>query len=1025
MDPPRVAEPPVAEPPVAEPGVRLGLTAGLALAVAYVAVGAAGLTLAIPAGFASPVFPAAGLALVAVLRSGWPAVSAVFLGAAALNTGNAWWQGHLDPAGTLSGLLIAAGATLQAAAGAWLVRRWLGRAWRTLESEPEALRFLFLGGVLACPVSATVGVGTLAMLGVIASTTVPFAWWTWYLGDTLGVLVFAPLMLSLIERADPLWRERRRRLLAPMLLTLALCALAFYGVARGERQVLANQLQTDGQGLAKGIADRLITHREVLSSLRHFIEVTPAFTAGQFEQFTRRTLADNPDISALSFNNLVSAAGRADFERRLAAHTGSAVAAITELGPDRRLVPAAPRPEYVAVRYIVPLVGNQRALGYDILSEPTRRAAIERARATLGMAVTAPIQLVQDAAEHPGVLELLPITVGEAGAVRLLGFAVGVIKVDRLVEIATRGQVPEGLLVQLTDPLTTMAPAPPRSMEVAGAMVVPPPHPSPEMGEGESERAPGANLTQNFTGRSLLYRSDGGTEVLEPARGEPYWSTGLRMGDRHWQLRVIPTEGYRQRNRPWVAWAAGAAGFSFVALLQVLMLGMTGRTVLIQRQNAALRASEERIARYRDHLEDLVEERTRELARVNAELAEHGRRAEAANQAKSAFLAHMSHEIRTPLNGILGMTELALDAPLPPTVRESLETVRHSGQSLLGILNDILDFSKIEAGKLDIESVAFELPELIRRTLATLGPVADAKGLTLAAELAPDLPAGVVGDPGRLRQVLLNLIGNGLKFTEHGGVSTRARLLERAGGRVRIRFEVTDTGIGIAPEKQRQIFEPFAQEDASITRRYGGTGLGLSITSRLVRLMGGEIGVQSSPEMGSTFGFTLPFGLAEPAPAALPAGSGAPGGPGPDPGPSQAAPARVLRVLLVEDNAVNQKVGLGMLRRLGHAVSVAANGQEALERLAAEPFDLVLMDMQMPVMDGLEATRRLRAREAALGLPRTRVIATTANAMASDQALCLAAGMDGFISKPLGAAALKAELDRAGGDSGQSGAPPA
>ncbi|WP_295386568.1 ATP-binding protein [uncultured Thiodictyon sp.] len=833
------------------------MTKILLLALAYALLGAAGLTLAIiPPGYASPVFPAAGLALVAVLWYGWQALPGVWLGALALNLAPLCLSGHCSPSAAAVALAIATGASVQAGAGAWLVNRRQGPAWRALEREQDAFAFLLLGGVLPCVVSASLSVTALAAAGLVEPAGVPFTWWTWYVGDTLGVLVFAPLTLCLLN-PDALWRDRLRRLLIPMLATLGLAMLAFYGAARLDQQGQERRLQADGEVIAKQLADR------------------------------------------------------------------------------------------------------------------------------------------------------------------------------------------------------------------------------------------------------------------------------------DWVLAVATTADYRSRYRPWMAWAVGVVGLMFAALLQVLMLGMTGRTALIQRKNDALKASEEGIQRYRDHLAELVDERTSQLAdanrflrmladhlpsmvaywdrdercrfanavytqwygrtpesiiggtlrellgeriyeqskhyiqaalsgetqqfertlikpdgstgytlanyipdlasdcadtcapdavrgmvtlvtditeikaaqlelqRLNGELAEHSSRADAANQAKGAFLAQMSHEIRTPLNGIIGMTELALDAPLNPPVRESLGMIKHSGEALLSIINDILDFSKIEAGKLELEAVPLNLPDLVQRACDTLGPAARAKGMELTVMLDPQVPADLIGDPGRLRQVLLNLLSNALKFTERGRIGIRVQWCSRQERQVRLQFSVQDTGCGIAPDKQRLIFEPFSQEDASITRRYGGTGLGLSITSRLVQLMGGELWLDSTPGVGTTFYFTVVLDLAaSPAPAAS--------------APESAVnipPTRVLRLLLVEDNLINQKVGVGMLKRLGHQVAIANNGQEALDQLAEQPFDLVLMDMQMPVMDGLEATRQLRAREAAQGLARTTVIAITANAMASDQAVCRAAGMDGFISKPLQAAALKAQLD--------------
>ncbi|MBI3682430.1 MAG: response regulator [Acidobacteria bacterium] len=383
----------------------------------------------------------------------------------------------------------------------------------------------------------------------------------------------------------------------------------------------------------------------------------------------------------------------------------------------------------------------------------------------------------------------------------------------------------------------------------------------------------------------------------------------------------------------------------------------------------------------KQRLEELVAIRTRELEQAR-------RRAEDASRLKSEFLANMSHEIRTPMNGILGMTQLLKTTLLSAEQTDYLESAHSSADVLLALLDDILDFSKIEAGRLELNPEPFSLRECVRSAVQTLHLKVVERGLDLRVEIAQDVPDVVHGDNVRLRQVLLNLIGNAIKFTERGSVSVQVDPLEGTLSTAALRFSIADTGIGISPEKQSIIFESFRQADGSTSRTHGGTGLGLAISKRLVEMMGGTIGVESTPGVGSRFWFTV---ILEPAFEANQQVSRIADVP---------LPEQPLRILLAEDNLVNQKLAVRLLEKQGHFVHVVANGRQALDCLEQDSFDLVLMDVQMPEMDGLTATRLLRQKENGVRR-RIPVIALTANAMKGDREKCLAAGMDGYLSKPI------------------------
>ena len=1089
--------------------------------LAYVALGAVGLTLAIPPGYASPVFPAAGLALACALLFGFRVLPAVWLASFFLNLSHAWLNGSLTPKTAAVAAMIAIGATTQAWAGSFLIRRLMGEAWRGLQSEQNLFRFFLWGALAACLVSASISVSGLGLFGVIESSEGFFTWWNWYIGDALGVMVFAPLTFCFLNRSDELWAERRRQIVVPMLLVLGLVWLAFYGTARWEKQAMDRDIETDGFSIANRIQDRLIAHREVLSSLGHFIEATPDFTFLQFRKFTRITLQDNPDISALSFNDLVLLEDRAAYESQMSALSPLGSYRITERDGQQRLAPAGSRPLYAPVRYIVPLSKNRPAVGFDIYSEPMRRDAIERARRTNAMAVTAPLHLVQDHDKRVGLLELLPVVAEteESGQPkkRLLGFAAAVIRVDEMVQIATRSKIPSNLVFRLTD---TDAP----------------------------------------DGQNLLYRS----EALDSASREwnqtPQWKTLLSVGDRSWELSIHATKQYLREHRPWLAWAVGVVGLIFSALLQMLLLGMTGQAMVIRRKNKEIQgladslenrveertaqllqtnqrltreiaernAAEEALTKseeqfrtlvsnipgiayrcmsdrqwtmifmssevdtvtgypasdfignavrsyesiiHRDDtgaVEQVIEEALRrgnsweiayrilhrdgaerwvfekgrgitgedgavryldgfifditerkkaeeELRRMNEEIERQAvlarqlaEQAQQASKAKSEFLASMSHEIRTPMNAIIGMAEMLQESPLNEEQAQYVRVFKAAGENLLNIINSILDLSKVEAGQLTLESIPFSLRQVVGDVCAMMAARVDKKHVRLSCLAVSENCDAVIGDPTRVQQILTNLIGNAIKFTEQGSVEVKVNTEKASFGGEKddlclVHISVKDTGIGIPPEKQGMIFERFTQADSSVTRKYGGTGLGLSISRRLAELMGGRLWVESTPGQGSTFHFTLLLRIEDKTRQAAP----------PAKSEKAAVPEqRPLKILLVDDSDDNRLLVKTYLKGDAYQIDEAENGEQAVALFQSGLYDLVLMDMQMPVMDGYTATRAIRRWEEEQGKNRTPVIALTAYALTEDAAKSEEAGCDTHLTKPVKKAVLLEAIRR-------------
>lgn len=736
--------------------------------------------------------------------------------------------------------------------------------------------------------------------------------------------------------------------------------------------------------------------------------------------------------------------------------------------------------------------------GYDWGTDPSARKALIAARDSGQVAAAAHITLQGRPSDEPYVAVFAPIygrgmdgaTMTEAQRRKAIrGFVGAVVRIADVVQDSMDLMPTSGVDVYLID-----ASAPPDRRVIFSLL-------SPE----------------------TTRRSKGGAGSLDTAsEAALYHSSSLVIGRSVFTLYVAATDDYGQRRSALAGPVIALAGGLGVTLLLVIYL-----TSLANRRHKTELIVEERTAELR-RLNRQLEERTLQLEISERELRTAKEKAEEATRAKSQFLANMSHEIRTPMNGVIGAADLLSDTDLVPVQREYLQMITQSADSLLHLINDILDFSKIEAGRLELETAAFHLRDELTDTMQAFAGRASDKGLELACHVAFDVPDTLLGDRHRLRQVLVNLVGNALRFTEKGEVVLDVRVEKQGERHVGLRFAVTDTGPGIADDKQDMIFDAFSQADASFTRRFGGTGLGLSIASQLVTLMGGRLEVESRPGAGSAFHFSLPFKIAkeeahdeqtlQPSLHALPvlvvddnetnrrileemlrgwgmrphtAESGAhalttlhrmarEGHPyrlilldmlmpvmdglavadaiqsarelespaiimlssahkddivrragaigvshfllkpvrqselletifavlgvtaseGIDAPQDQMADVRPLKVLVAEDNAVNQRLAQRLLERRGHEPTVVADGAEAVSALSNESFDLVLMDVQMPNMDGFQATAAIRQREKDTGkhIP---IIAMTAHAMRGDRERCLAAGMDGYVSKPL------------------------
>lgn len=780
--------------------------------LAYAALGFLGLLLAVPPGYASPVFPAAGLAVALILNYGSRILPGIWLGSLTINLYVATQNGTLTLTAVAVAAVLACGATLQAWAAGALLTRWTGKTWRLLESEKDIALFLLFAAPVACLVSASWGITTLYLAGIISGSNVLFSWWNWWIGDILGVLTFTPLTLTILLRKSSPWKERLLVVALPMVVTLCVVAAIFVNVSRWEVKQQLQQIATSGTNIAQLLDRRMVAHQEALAALSRLIEVTPDMSFSQFEHFTHITLEENPDIFALSFNPYIIQQDRSRFEQRMSQNLSLPNGyRITERDAHRRLRPAGVRPVYIPVGYIAPFGKNLPALGFDINSDPNRHAAVERSIRTSSPAVTAPIHLVQDQKKLNGALLLNPAheEQGLRHQNRLIGFAIAVIKVDELVQIALRNQLPAGLIIRLSDPQASP--------------------------EGQ-----------------ILFLSDQGAH--QPVK--PYtWQTSLTMADRTWQLDVYPTADYLHKNRSWFAWGTGIAGLLFAALLQVVMLAMTGRTFAVQRlvdeQTVELHNSKLELEALNRSLQQRVEEAIAELRLKDQVLIIQGRQA-----AMGEMIGNIAHQWRQPLNALsmllsnlqFAYEEKQLNADY---LNESIATADRLIKKMSTTINDFRNFFNP-----DKTQAPFSAHQQIIQAVDLVGAAFKNNNITISVEVESDLL--LFGYPNEYSQVLLNLLSNAKDAILDNRIPAgciRIKLSEQDGKGL---VTISDNGGGIPEGVITKIFEPY------FSTKKMGTGIGLYMSKMIIeRNMGGSLNARNI-EGGCEFSVTVPLAGEQP-----------------------------------------------------------------------------------------------------------------------------------------------------------------
>jgi signal transduction histidine kinase/integral membrane sensor domain MASE1 len=885
------------------PSKSLRLNTISAVAAAYFIFGAMGLSLAIPPGYASPIFPAAGLAVALMLCYGnrvWPGI---WVGSFVLNLSVSWLNADLNLLSACVAFGIASGATLQALFASYLVSSQVGQSWQEMELESDIIRSLLLAGVIGCIVSASIGVSVLYLAGIISSSAYVNSWWSWWVGDTLGVLVVMPLALSLFYRKHPSWRRRLKTVGIPMMFVLVAVAGVVALASSWELNFRKDEIKKHGEAFEKLIQQRYIAHREAIAALARLIEVMPDMTFAQFEYFTRITLRDHPDIFALSYNPYVVAAERNAFEAHMSKVGAISDFKIKERNQQSVFVEAAKRDIYVPVGFIAPLNGNQDAIGFDINSDSNRQDAIEQVLRSGDTAITAPIKLVQEQQNRIGVLILSPAFSNRSNpdvkdsVSSITGFATGVIKVDELINIATASAIEKDLVYQIDD-----------------------------------KAAPQEKQT--------LYRS----KLTNISANDDYsWHSKLAIADRIWTLKVSPTNEYINKHPRPLAWIISIVGLFFTALLQVLMLVITGRTNLVERKvheqthelhlkrdalqdsNAQLNTlfklspdgfvalSSESIVQFVNpafeaitgissqdilqqhvsvldselkkrtefpqqysgvgqYFSDKVETQTQhELVLQSPSkvvlqiigmysdasnvskilyLRDITSEAEVANL-KTEFISHAAHELRTPMTSIYGYIELLLKKKFDEKLRrEMLEAMQRQAELIVKMINELLDLARIDArGGKDFNFAAVNVNSLLSKITA------DLKLEKASSKVLLDLPASEVminGDLTKIRQAIMNVLTNAEKYSPKGKAINIALLIKA----IEVGIEVRDQGIGMSTEQLKHVGERFWRADRSGS--IPGTGLGMSIVKEIVEFHGGRVEIKSTPNIGTTVILWLP-----------------------------------------------------------------------------------------------------------------------------------------------------------------------
>ncbi|KPH62894.1 CHASE domain-containing protein [Pseudoalteromonas porphyrae] len=876
-------------------------TLTVSLAFAYFTTGFFSNLLLAVDGYAVASWPPSGIALAGFLLCGRRALAGILLGALLTNLA------HLDRVVDilhwqvfLQALIVSLAATFQAWFGSYLIVNVI-KAPLDLSSLKRSVHSLIVAGPICCVIAASIGTTLLVYNQVIPAHVAVDNFIAWWIGDSIGVLIFTPLILAAFNYSQ---MRHRLQVILPSLFIYMVISLSFYAAASVKKEKNIQKQSAKIAAVQSEINHKISEITGHLTLLATFFASSDGVNYQEFKRFTSKQLDYSHEILAFEWVPRVTKAELTQYQQGIQLE-GVDDFYIKEKSSGQSWQPVSMRDEYYPVQYAHPIVGNEVVLGFDLASNEQRYDALMMSKALNELVISEPIGLVQSNADGNGVLFFFPVFGDLDTQGDFKGFVVGVVSLSRLSQ-------------------------------------------SLWFNHDSKISAHFYDVTDENDQQLIYQTQSANVELLNEYQ--------LLLGKRIWQVQLFEPKS----KTSWVMyWLAQIVGMLFVWLLITFLISVTGTNIQVREQ---------------------VAQQTRILRQEK-------QKADEASQIKSQFLANMSHEVRTPINGIKGLHYLALQQQDWQQGRRYIEQADGALSVLLRVLNDVLDYSKMEADKLDLAQEPIKVNHLIDEVMNLVQFEADIKALNLQLELDRGAQLQIDTDPIRLKQVLLNLLNNAIKFTAAGTITLKIWQSESV-----TYFSVNDTGIGINDNAQQQLFQPFAQADSSTSRQYGGTGLGLSICKKLVELMGGAIGLESKQGLGSTFTFTLP----RISPLAK----------------TEQLETRFndidtsslsfvdFKILLVEDNPLNQHVATAILKTKGCVADIANDGFEAIEKVSQTPYDLVLMDIQMPNMDGLQATKVIRNELFMSELP---IIGLSANAHDEDAKKALATGMDDYLTKPIDA----------------------